>query len=483
MVQRSTRRGFPRVLLFSLISAALWAIGLAGCAFVWAVFVEPYRIVVEHVDVEKKIAAGGGEGSLRVAFFSDPDMKGSLGRRERKVLKIIERLSPDVVAVGGDLFGGPPKDPGDEILQELGEWLGEIAAHTRHGVFLVWGEQEEAYSERIEEFLPPNVRSLEEGQIVLPAGDAHVRLCGPEGHLAPMTVDDGVLRSPGSASFTVSSYVRGESAEWGMIELTGRFRYERHGNAPGVAVLVRDDNPGIGFRISPETAEWQWLPNGSTWHGRKGGKISLPSDRWIRVRVRVEVDESVTRILSKAWLESESEPRSWGADMVRRDAQRPRAGSVGILAGGPHTQTGRHAWDDLEVRSIDGELLLSESFEDPATFAVDWRNPGGTRDDYDATVMIVHSPTQQMGLARHRNLDGIIAGHTHGGQVRLPPFSPVAMDPSIPAGWIAGMTRLYDKKRWLYVSRGIGTTGAPIRLFCPPEVTELTVHVSPRPSR
>ena len=67
--------------------------------------------------------------------------------------------------------------------------------------------------------------------------------------------------------------------------------------------------------------------------------------------------------------------------------------------------------------------------------------------------------------------------------VRLPPLGPAALDPAVPPGWIKGKIYLHALKRWLYVSRGIGTSGVPVRLFCSPEVTDLTFRVVPRPAR
>lgn len=60
----------------------------------------------------------------------------------------------------------------------------------------------------------------------------------------------------------------------------------------------------------------------------------------------------------------------------------------------------------------------------------------------------------------------MVAGHTHGGQVRLPGWVPV-----VPPGTretVGGWYR--DRLPWLYVSRGIGTSGIPLRLFAPPEI-------------
>lgn len=61
-----------------------------------------------------------------------------------------------------------------------------------------------------------------------------------------------------------------------------------------------------------------------------------------------------------------------------------------------------------------------------------------------------------------------LAGHTHGGQIRvpfLPPYLPPGSGRRFVNGWYphTGMGPAY-------VSRGVGTTGIPLRLNCPPEL-------------
>jgi predicted MPP superfamily phosphohydrolase len=61
-----------------------------------------------------------------------------------------------------------------------------------------------------------------------------------------------------------------------------------------------------------------------------------------------------------------------------------------------------------------------------------------------------------------------LAGHTHGGQIRLPflpPYVPQGAGPRFVSGWYA-QTQLGPA----YVSRGIGTTLIPVRFNCPPEL-------------
>lgn len=72
-----------------------------------------------------------------------------------------------------------------------------------------------------------------------------------------------------------------------------------------------------------------------------------------------------------------------------------------------------------------------------------------------------------------------VAGHTHGGQVRLP-FSLARAWMSysrenevITDGWIHGYGKASNH---LYVNRGIGFSVVPLRFNCPPELTLLTLH-------
>jgi hypothetical protein len=60
----------------------------------------------------------------------------------------------------------------------------------------------------------------------------------------------------------------------------------------------------------------------------------------------------------------------------------------------------------------------------------------------------------------------MLAGHTHGGQIRLPLLP--AVTPSGSGRFVAGWYR--DTFAPLYVSRGVGTVDIRARFLCPPEV-------------
>lgn len=75
---------------------------------------------------------------------------------------------------------------------------------------------------------------------------------------------------------------------------------------------------------------------------------------------------------------------------------------------------------------------------------------------------------------KDKNLDLILSGHTHGGQVVLAKFGDVNISfAGAVSKYISG---LYESgKSKMYISRGIGSVALPIRFNCPPEITKITL--------
>jgi predicted MPP superfamily phosphohydrolase len=63
----------------------------------------------------------------------------------------------------------------------------------------------------------------------------------------------------------------------------------------------------------------------------------------------------------------------------------------------------------------------------------------------------------------------ILSGHTHGGQVRLPYLPPFYL-PRYAGRFVAGFYQVSQHRIPLYVSRGVGTSVLPIRFLCRPEI-------------
>jgi len=85
-------------------------------------------------------------------------------------------------------------------------------------------------------------------------------------------------------------------------------------------------------------------------------------------------------------------------------------------------------------------------------------------------VLMSHNP-DVFPVAARQGWDFTIAGHTHGGQVRVEILDASLSVATFFTRYVDG---LYQKDaKSIFVSRGIGTIGAPIRLECPPEVSLL----------
>jgi len=94
-------------------------------------------------------------------------------------------------------------------------------------------------------------------------------------------------------------------------------------------------------------------------------------------------------------------------------------------------------------------------------------------DGREPCVWVLHAPGYVDGIEARTvpRPAAIISGHTHGGQVRLPLYTPYT--PYGSGRFVAGWYR--DTLAPLYVSRGIGTVEIPVRLFCPPELPIFTL--------
>lgn len=121
---------------------------------------------------------------------------------------------------------------------------------------------------------------------------------------------------------------------------------------------------------------------------------------------------------------------------------------------------------DVDVIGLDDPHMGAAS---PAQ--VDWSAP---QRQVPLRLGMVHAP--YVGILDHftdAGFDLTLAGHTHGGQVRLPGFGALVDNCDLPLRMARGLTR-YDSRMWLHVSAGLGTSRfAPVRFACRPEASIL----------
>jgi predicted MPP superfamily phosphohydrolase len=90
-------------------------------------------------------------------------------------------------------------------------------------------------------------------------------------------------------------------------------------------------------------------------------------------------------------------------------------------------------------------------------------------------IGVVHSPYRRSLDAFERNgYQLLLAGHTHGGQVRLPGIGALVDNCDLPLDQARGLSRWGSS--WLHVSAGLGTSKyAPFRFGCRPEASLLAL--------
>jgi len=96
------------------------------------------------------------------------------------------------------------------------------------------------------------------------------------------------------------------------------------------------------------------------------------------------------------------------------------------------------------------------------------------RDPARPALLLAHDPST-FKRAAHCGIDLQLSGHTHGGQI-----FPFGFFVRLVTPFVAGRYRRGDAE--LYVSRGTGFWGPPMRLFAPAEITEIVLRAE-APSR
>ncbi len=149
----------------------------------------------------------------------------------------------------------------------------------------------------------------------------------------------------------------------------------------------------------------------------------------------------------------------------------PRVARLGVKVlpiGSPTTITVRG--EPIELLGLAGldrhDLRMQHVLDIPPTRSRDPRIP---------RIVLSHYPDALVMLQNHDVVPPLFfAGHTHGGQVCLPGGFPILRHDTLPRRFCSGVHRL--GQTWLIVTRGMGFSSYPIRLFCPAEVVEVVMR-------
>lgn len=120
--------------------------------------------------------------------------------------------------------------------------------------------------------------------------------------------------------------------------------------------------------------------------------------------------------------------------------------------------------DDLHVAGLDDYRVGRPDLA--ATLA------GTAGSDSVATVFLSHNPDiiPELPDGTASGVDLLLAGHTHGGQIRLPGIGPLVTSSAYGARYASGWV---PAPMPAFVSRGLGVTTLPFRFACPAEVVVL----------
>jgi predicted MPP superfamily phosphohydrolase len=496
------------------LAAAAAIIALLG--LVDACWIEP-RLLLFHDVVRIELAAP----RMRIAHLSDLHIRGDMALLHR-LLDEIAAARPDLIVITGDLIHDVPDPAG--FAHNVAAVAGFVAG-LRHiaPVYAVQGHSE-FQGELIDRLDREGLTWLSnEGRRIGP--DGGVLLLGLNTQVGndwlaeawkppfqPVMKDGrrlyGAVRGEPYRNF-FSHYDPSPTGLASIADIGGPLSWSDY--EVSCDAWINDRAAGVGLALLSRYVEGddrmiQFHRDGSRWdrtgafslvaggsafdgsHDRTDSGVDPQPGRWYRLKVRGESLPDRLRVLAKAWPADRPEPRDWQAHAENHSSRRPVAGTVGLWASGGGTVVYRN----LRVEAHDGRVLLNEPLVlssgavKPQHFRVGTRGtrtamalarsprvPPGT-----PVVILSHVP-DVVREAAWRGIDAVIAGHTHGGQIRIPFVGPLTTRSSLgpyydlgrfdfPAPNGRGVTTLY-------INSGVGMSVVPMRFWCPPRWAVLEV--------
>ena len=147
-----------------------------------------------------------------------------------------------------------------------------------------------------------------------------------------------------------------------------------------------------------------------------------------------------------------------------------------------------HLRNERRVLEVGDRTIELRGVDDPHIERDDYSLVAGSPDEsVDLALGVAHAPYLRVVDAMAADgLDLVLAGHTHGGQVRVPGVGALVTNCDLDRRQARGLSTVprplmefapHDRPdMWLHVSAGLGTSPyAPIRFACPPEATLITL--------
>ena len=483
---------------FAPAAALVLLLGLAD-----ACWIEPRTLLLQDV-----VRIDLPVPRLRVAHLSDLHIRGDAPLLHR-LLREVAAARPDLVVISGDFIHDLP-DPGD-FARNAGAAAAFVSALRRTAP--VYGVQ--GHSEHQGELVDRLARAglvwlSNEGRRIGPGGG--LLLLGLNQQVGvdslawswpspfrPVAVDGlrlyGARRGEPYRNF-YSSYDphpagladAGGPLAWSGYEVTCDARID--GEDTGVGLAVHSRYP-LGedrmIELSRDGSRWARggrftvFAHGSALKGRNDTGVLPKPNRWYRLKMRTEVEPDRLLVRAKVWPADRPEPPHWQAEAEDRSPSRVTAGTVALWASGAGTVVYRNlrVVDRAGRTLLDEPLVLPPGVSRPTGFRVGAR---GTRLEMalarspevspgTPAVVLSHMPDVVREASR-RGLAVVLAGHTHGGQVRIPFFGPLSTRTSLGPYYDMGRFELAAPNArgltTLYINSGVGMSVLPVRFGCPP---------------
>lgn len=138
-------------------------------------------------------------------------------------------------------------------------------------------------------------------------------------------------------------------------------------------------------------------------------------------------------------------------------------------------------WQDLthtrRTLRLDTATVFAAGVDDPHLRRDRFRKiAGGTDQNATLRLGLTHSPEPRvLDAFAAEGYDLVLAGHTHGGQLRVPGIGALVTNCGLDRSRARGRSR-WGTHMWLHVSAGLGASPyAPVRFACRPEASLLTL--------
>jgi len=445
---------------------------------------------------------------FRVAHLSDLHIRGDMPLLHR-LLRDVAAARPDLVVISGDFIHDDPD--AEDFARNAGAAAAVVSSLRR--IAPVYGIQ--GHSEHQGELLTLlRQAGLEwlsnEGRRIGPGGS--VLLLGLNQQVGvdslawqwpspfrPIEMDGRRLYGARRGEPYRNFYSSFDPVASGLADAGGPLAWS--GYEVTCDAWIDDEDAGVGLalhsryalgedrsiELSRDGSRWAQggrftvFAHGSALKGRNDTGVLPEPERWYRLKVRTEVAPDRLLVRAKVWPAERPEPSRWQAVAEDRSPTRVIAGTVGLWASGG----GSVVYRNLRVVDRAGRVLLDEPLVlppgagGPAGFHEGTRGtrlamalarspevPPGT-----PVVVLSHMPDVVLE-ASQRGLAAVLAGHTHGGQIRVPFFGALTTRTSLGA--------YYDMGRFdfaapnargvttLYINPGVGMSVLPVRFACPP---------------